>query len=294
MTISTFEIYEKEIIDFVNKLLDDVKNSNFSNYVLLLSRASYQKELEGTSLSPYVIQSNLEIIQDQSRQNFLHTYLNQFLVLMKKGTLIPNEIKEYNLNLQLMVYSHVWESHRFLMNLKRIVSILCNKEYAWRIPFERIQNKSETKMIPINKGKFIKEEILDPLSKYNKNFASFLNLMYDSTIRNSYAHSLYYIDIEFGNIEFLKADTYCEEKKISVHDFEQKFCYTILFSYYLTKAIMDRLNTFADDYPNITEVEILWPSFKQQGTTIKKTIYPIRSEYNGRHYVEFNFVATKK
>ena len=57
---------------------------------------------------------------------------------------------------------------------------------------------------------------------------------------------------------------------------------------------MDRLNTFMDDYPNKTEVEILWPSFKQQGTTIKKTIYPIRSEYNGRHYVEFNFVATKK
>lgn len=117
MSLSEFRFYEEETIEFVNKLLDEVKECSFSDYVLLLSRASYQKENEGTLLSPYVIQSNLEIMQDQSRQNFLHTYLNQITALMEENVFLSDEMKEFNWNLQLMIYSHVWESHRFLMNL---------------------------------------------------------------------------------------------------------------------------------------------------------------------------------
>lgn len=46
MTLSEFEFYEQEVVDFVNYLLDKVKDKNFSEYVLLLSRASYQVENE--------------------------------------------------------------------------------------------------------------------------------------------------------------------------------------------------------------------------------------------------------
>lgn len=294
MTLSEFRFYEEEVVDYVNKLLDEVKECSFSDYVLLLSRASYQKENEGTFLSPYVVQSNLEIIQDQSRQNFLHTYLNHFTALMEEGAFMTDVIQEFNWNLQLMMYSHVWESHRFLMNLKRIASILSGKGYAWKIPFERTQKKGASKMIPINKGKFIKEEILDPFSKYAGGFATFLDVMYDSTIRNGYAHSSYLIDMQSGSIEFLKAETYMIEKVISALDWEQKFCYTVLFSYHLTKAIMERLNSFMDDYPDTEEVEIMWPSFKQPGKSYRTGVYPVKVEYNGQHFVEFNFAANKK
>ena len=40
MTLSEFEFYEQEVVDFVNNLLDKVKEKNVSEYVLLLSRAS--------------------------------------------------------------------------------------------------------------------------------------------------------------------------------------------------------------------------------------------------------------
>ena len=202
MTLSEFKFYEQEVVDFVNNLLDKVKEKNFSEYVLLLSRASYQVENENTCLSPYVIQSNLEIMQDMSRQQFLHTYLNQYIALLSDNVFMSNEIQEFNINIQLMIYSHVWESHRFLMNLKRISSILSGKGYEWRISFERPQKKSSNKMIPINKGK-----ILELLYSFDEKIGTFISGLYDSTIRNGYAHSLYQINMDEGNIRSLKSET---------------------------------------------------------------------------------------
>lgn len=289
MTLSEFKFYEQEVVDFVNYLLDKVKEKNFSEYVLLLSRASYQVENENTYLSPYVIQSNLEIMQDMSRQQFLHTYLNQYIALLSDNVFMSNEIQEFNINIQLMIYSHVWESHRFLMNLKRISSILSGKGYEWRISFERPQKKSSNKMIPINKGKMIKEEILEPLYSFDEKIGTFISGLYDSTIRNGYAHSLYQINMDEGNIRILKSETYSVEKEVNFFDWETTFFYSVLLSYHLTKSIIDRLNSFMEDYPEIKQVTISWPSFKKPGHFYQKSISPIMREYQGKKFVEFTF-----
>lgn len=289
MTLSEFKFYEQEVVDFVNYLLDKVKEKNFSEYVLLLSRASYQVENENTYLSPYVIQSNLEIMQDMSRQQFLHTYLNQYIALLSDNVFMSNEIQEFNINIQLMIYSHVWESHRFLMNLKRISSILSGKGYEWRISFERPQKKSSNKMIPINKGKMIKEEILELLYSFDEKIGTFISGLYDSTIRNGYAHSLYQINMDEGNIRILKSETYSVEKEVNFFDWETTFFYSVLLSYHLTKSIIDRLNSFMEDYPEIKQVTISWPSFKKPGHFYQKSISPIMREYQGKKFVEFTF-----
>ena len=63
-------------------VLERVKEKSCPDYVLLLSRAGHQVENENTIISLFVIQSNLEIMQDMSRQQFLHTYLNQYVSLL--------------------------------------------------------------------------------------------------------------------------------------------------------------------------------------------------------------------
>ena len=186
MTIIDFRNLESEVINIVNILLDKVKDINFSDYVLLLSRAGYLKDLETTSLSPYVTQSNLELIQDNSRRQFLHVYLNQYTHCLEENILYDNEMHEYNINMQLMLYSHVWESRCFLMSLRRIVSILSGNGYEWRISFQTKQGGSN-KMIPINKGKFIREKVLGPLKTIDNILYEFLTSLYNSTIRNGYS-----------------------------------------------------------------------------------------------------------
>lgn len=45
-------------------------------------------------------------------------------------------------------------------------------------------------MIPINKGKFINDEILAPLKTIDDFLSDFLNSIYDCNIRNGYSHSI--------------------------------------------------------------------------------------------------------
>lgn len=292
MTITDFRYWESEILCIVDRLLDKIKNISFSDYVLLLSRASYQVENEGTFLSPYVIQSNLELIQDESRRQFLHTYLNQYTYFLEKNIFYTNDMLEYNVNMQLMLYSHVWESRCFLMNLKRIVSILSRKGYVWRIPFQRPQKKEGNKMIPINKGKFISDEMLAPLKTTDDFLYNFLNSIYDCNIRNGYSHSMYQIDMDQGMINILNSDSYKTETSISFSEWEEIFCKSVLFSYHLINKITERLNNFTKDYPDLKEVSIVWPSFKDPEINYTKRIYPVELEHDNKIYVNFQFSPT--
>lgn len=293
MTIIDFRNLESEVINIVNILLDKVKDINFSDYVLLLSRAGYLKDLETTSLSPYVSQSNLELIQDNSRRQFLHVYLNQYTHCLEENILYDNEMHEYNINMQLMLYSHVWESRCFLMSLRRIVSILSGNGYEWRISFQTKQGGSN-KMIPINKGKFIREKVLGPLKTIDKILYEFLTNLYNSTIRNGYSHSMYKIDMEKGCIEFLNSESYKIEDSICFSDWDDIFCRAVLFSYYLINKITERLNSFIVDYPELKQIPIKWPSYQSPGKYLPNNIYPIEYEYDHKTYVEFQFTKPTK
>lgn len=294
MTFELFRQVEDEIVELVSNLLDTVKNVSFSDYVLLLSRASYQVENENTYLSPYVIQSNLEIRQDKTRERFLSTYLNQYVELLQENVFLSDVISEFNINLQLMMYSHVWESHRFLMNMLRITNILTEGRYLWRIQFEKMQLKNQSRKIQIPKGKIIEEQIIQPLSKINKGISDFISSMYDNDIRNAFAHSSYMIDYERGCIELLSSESYTSARKIYFHQWESIFVNSVLFSYHLTKAIIDRLNNFKEDYPNVEEVLIQWPSFRESGKYYTTGISPILIEIDGKEIVKLNFIQNLK
>src|SRR5574344_2533791 len=138
MTIETLNYLESEVETIVTKTLDVVRDKSFSDYVLLLAYAGYQVENENTFLSPYVLQSQLEIYQDNTRNRFLVTYLNNFRVQLQDQIFADNDYREMDYNIQMMIYSQIWESHLFLKILRRMALIISGKPYEWRIQFEKI------------------------------------------------------------------------------------------------------------------------------------------------------------
>ena len=173
MTYSDLTFYETEVIEVVDKVLDAVKAKNFENYILLIARGGYQYEIEKTFLSPYVISSRQEIYLDRTRDKFLVAYLNNYATLLKDGVFMDNEYKEYDLNIQMMIYAQIWESHQFLKSLKRIGDILIGKPYEWKIPFEKPDKNGV--MRPVHKGNMIQEQILNTLRRGNPDFARFID-----------------------------------------------------------------------------------------------------------------------
>lgn len=245
MTVSVFKYYESEVEAFINEVLDAVKEKSFSNYVLLLARGGYQTENEKTSLSPYVIGSNLEVLQDKTRETFLVTYLNAYVSVLSNNIYISEEVKEYDLNTQMMIYAQIWESHQFLKILKRIGSILIGKPYDWKISFEYINEKGKVKSFP--KGKMMEDVILPRLKQGCPNFAKFIEGIYDGHLRNAFAHALYYINIDDNAIRLLNSEEYLEKKKLTLPEWEQIFIYSVLLSYHLPHALISRCNNFLKD-----------------------------------------------
>lgn len=276
MTYDTLIHFESEVNELVANVLDSVRDKSFSDYCLLLARASYQYENEGTFLSPYVVHSNLEIRQDATREKFLVFYLNQYASLLKEKIFMDDDCKEYDLNIQMMIYSQIWESHHFLKTLKRIADILSGKPYEWKIPFEVPTRKDSSKTIPVPKSKFIQEQILTQMEKGHKAFHDFISSIYNSQLRNDFAHASYYIDFESGNIISQDSERYKYNQTISFNDWDDKFVYTAMLSYHLSKALRDRMESFLTDYPEIKEVVVKWPSYETHGKTHNLILYPMQ------------------
>ena len=264
MTYSDLTFYETEVIEVVDKVLDAVKAKNFENYILLIARGGYQYEIEKTFLSPYVISSRQEIYLDRTRDKFLVAYLNNYATLLKDGVFMDNEYKEYDLNIQMMIYAQIWESHQFLKSLKRIGDILIGKPYEWKIPFEKPDKNGV--MRPVHKGNMIQEQILNTLRRGNPDFARFIENIYDGQLRNDFAHATYYISVEDNAIISQDSERYTYKKKTDLFDWEQMFIYSVLLSYHLPNSMRERCKSFMNDYPELDYVEVDWPSYKEPGS----------------------------
>lgn len=287
MTCSDLHNYESIVINLVECILDAVKKKSFENYVLLLARGGYQCENENTSLSPYVISSRQELYLDGTRDKFLVTYLNKYASLLREGIFMNDKYKEYDLNIQMMIYAQIWESHQFLKALKRIGDILTGKPYEWRIPFERLDRNGV--MRPIHRGNMIHVQILKTLRQTNPEFARFIEDIYDGQLRNAFAHASYCIDIEDHAILSLDSERYFYRKRTDFLDWEKMFINSVLLSYHLLHRISERCNRFMEDYPCLDYVETDWPSYEEQGKVLRVRIKP---EKHGDE-IEFSFVKQR-
>ena len=288
MTYSDLEFYENEVQEYINQVLDAVRDKSFSDYVLLLGYGGYQAENEGTILSPYVISSRLELYQDRTRERFLVSYLNTYASLLKDSIFMVNDYKEYDLNLQMMIYAQIWESHQFLKTMKRIGDILTGKPYEWRIPFEEPDKNGVIR--PIHKGNMIQEQIIRTLKKGHPAFGNLVESLYDGQLRNDFAHASYYIDIESNSIKSLDSERYVVKKTTDLFDWEQTFIYTVMLSYHLIRSLRERCNNFPNDYPDVPYVVIDWPSYNEPGKFLKTRIYPESSPWG----IVFNFKLNKR
>ena len=288
MTYSDLEFYEGEVKEHVNNVLDAVLKKSFPDYVLLIGHGGYQAENEGTFLSPYVISCPLEIYQDRTRERFLVSYLNTYASLLKDSIFMVNDYKEYDLNIQMMIYAQIWESHQFLKTLKRIGDILTGKPYEWKIPFEKPDKKGVIR--PVHKGNMIQEQIIKTLKKGHPAFGKLVESLYDGQLRNDFAHSSYYIDIESNSIKSLDSERYIVKKTTNLFDWEQTFIYTVMLSYHLIRSLKDRCDSFPKDYSDSPYVTIDWPSYNNPGVVLKAQVFPETRPWG----VEFNFKQKKE
>lgn len=280
MIYNRFCEIQKEVVEILCNTLAKVRNASFSDFVLLLARGDYDSLLErkDIDLSPYVIEDPTADYMDRTRLNFLTGYLNEYSARLREDIYLADDDKEYEMSIQMMMYSHCWESHLLLKMLERIANILTKNGYVWK-----------STVGTTRKSNFIKQNIISKLVGVDDELANLLKNCYSDQLRNDFAHSTYYIDFKEGVIYSHGQGLYCGPN-ISFLDWEEKFVYSILLSYHLISLLQEVKNNFISDYgadPILVERPLKANKQKKQRFFIVPKIdgaYP-----NGKH-IRFDFV----
>jgi len=245
ITITDFKAIDEEVKNAINSTLDQLKSSTKHNYVLYLANGDYRKELDNSSskLNPNVIDYQGDLHRDETRLKFLGSFLKAFysfpkMRLTRWGSFLslfnPSLRKsiseerfidddELRINMELMVYSHTWESEYFLKDLYRLAILIDTGNYEWNI-----------EVPPMGKHDFIRNKIRDTYKKNNNPLSDIITKGFHTSIRNAFAHSQYYFN---DHDKIIWLDNYNGEpwelKNISFDEWSKRFVYSTLLTYYM-------------------------------------------------------------
>lgn len=252
ITEIVFKSIHEEVKAALYGAFDLAKNHCQSDYVLLLADGEYKgKYLNYTpKMNPYVIDDKEDTWVDETRVNFFVEFLKTFYSFPSNIDMVDNS--EIRLNMELMIYSHVWESKPFLKKLSRLVKIATGSEYDWKIN------------VPPKRYNFIKAQIKTILENKCLLIESVINNAYHSSLRNAFAHSEYSFDSK-GSLIWLHnyGSEAWEMKNISFDDWSKRLSYSILLAYNLINITHERRKSLPDDFKTTT-FKILHPNSKGQ------------------------------
>lgn len=222
MTYVEYNKLKTEVVGLIEYMFQQMKTKDYKSYALFLASA-YKDELY-SRIPPYVPFATEFVYEqyiDETRNSFLSEYLMGYEERLRHPDKINCNSVSYDINLQMMIYTHIWESKLFLKRLIRIANIMSYNGYIWDIPFVR-KNKKDRE-VEVKKGQLIKDTILPLFKNSDSRLYEFLSSCYNSDLRNSFAHSMYTIDENCKKINTIERTFDGFESSIDFAEWETLF-----------------------------------------------------------------------
>lgn len=200
------------------------KNEKDKNdYFLFLCNAAYIERYEDSQMNPYVIDNRRDILIDEHRHDFLTKYLKTQYSFSQFNT---SDSKE-SLTIEMMMYTHIWESKNFLKQLIKLLDLCLSKEYNWKFEISDSGNGD-------SKQKLIRDTIREKFKSKNLEIADIIKNGYRSQFRNAFAHSDYSFGINDEKIDLhnYKPNSY-EVQSVTIDEWTNFFCHSFLLNYHL-------------------------------------------------------------
>lgn len=238
MTIERFAKIEDGVKGIISDTLCRAINVNSSDFVLLMARGGYHKHLDRPDIdvTPFVLEDRLDFLMDLTRKKFFVRYLNGYVDRLKTGRLLNDDEQEFELNVQMMIYAHIWESHLFLNQLARLAMIQQGKGYMWK-----------TKLPQEGKKNFITRKIIEQFVKTGQGMANLIKQSYSDDFRNAFAHSTYFIN---GNRIQTNKEAIYVGPSVSIEGWDDMFVRSVLLSYHLNDMLLEIKNRYIEDAGN--------------------------------------------
>lgn len=234
-----FAAIDVEVQKALEDTLENLKNINPEGYVLFLADAEYNSEYDIPAIpySPYVIDSRLDWYKDETRLSFLSQFMSNYYSF--PPAILVNDDNQYRIQIELMIYSHIWESKPFLKKLHRLAHLSNNEPYNWKV-----------QVPPMSKHDFIRLDIRQAFSNHGNPMADVMKKSFHTSLRNAFAHSEYSFDTMNGNTRIVlynNSGAAWELQEISFNDWTKRFIYSAFLSYhFVTKSHTRRQNLIAN------------------------------------------------
>ncbi len=202
------------------------------NYILFLASSHYDKKIDKSKFSPWRIDYSLDEMTDKHRVDFLLQYLNQQYSFQTENS----ADSKFSLTLELMIYTHIWESFHNLHNYKRLADLCDSKDYSWNI---EIGKKS--------RFRFIKDNIQSVFKKHDLKIHNLIDRSYHSQLRNAFAHSLYHFSLNGHNIVFENYDGInANIQQLSFDEWTERFLTSALIQNFYHNKFTSEIESLED------------------------------------------------
>lgn len=240
-----------KIYNEVDNAIEDALNAlcafNQNSYALFLADGEYTKTASG--FSPFSIDYRVDGYLDETRLRFLSQFLNEHYSFAPPINQTIDD--EYRIQIELMIYTHIWEAIPFIKKLYRLAQLLDGNNYNWC-----------AKVPPMGKHKFIRSKIRDVLKRNKHSLSDIISNGFHTSLRNAFAHSQYAINSPFPadkivlfNGVGLKKNKLLPE--ISFDDWSKRFAYSFLLSYlFVKKADVHRRSLITKTDTDIFQIKI--------------------------------------
>lgn len=202
----------EEVIDAIEEAINAIHKEDYNSFILFIGRADMIPGLKVHQGTDCVIDYQLDSFYDQTRTEFYLRYLNRNY--RKNGFSYQGDDGIDDMHIELMIYTHLWDSTYFLKSLIRIASIVTGNGYLWNPEIDWLGREV-----------FMNKWIIEPLKARGLRLGSLVEKCYDASVRNAFAHSLYSIDAERRIITVRPRKGM---KTLSFDEFQSLFLYSVI------------------------------------------------------------------
>lgn len=239
ITSNEFALIDTEVKESLKEAFEYIKDNCIDHdYVLFLADGEYKEKYKNTHLrlNPYTIDNREDKYKDESRQNFFIKFMETFYSFPKNSP--QTDDNEFRLTMELMIYTHIWESKPILKQLYRFASLTNAKSYHWSVEVPEM-----------SKHEFIRDNIRDVFKSKKLRLADVITKGFHTSLRNAFAHSEYQFD---NKNRLIHLDTYkgatWDIKNISFDEWTKRFAYTSLLSYHFFNERISRRRNLVKDF----------------------------------------------
>lgn len=214
-----------EVENAVNEAFEYAQKNekNLNDFILFIANGYHMDSLVKTQHNPYTIDYRGDEMNDELRLNVLLQYIRHSYNFDAENS----QDSQFSLSVELMIYTHMWESKPFLKVLKKLGDLCDKEDYDWKV-----------EVPDMGKHQFIRDIIRARFKKHNLKIHEIITNGFHTSLRNAFAHSEYVISLNEPKFQLLNyKGAEWELSEISFDDWTERFCYTFLLGYTIQQKI---------------------------------------------------------